>query len=96
MHIDLLTPATGAAVLDDELISDLRGLVESATVDDLKEADIEVEVSFEHRAAVCAVSSAPATVRSMRVGRFVVTPRIQTRWVHMWRDFRKDVEWPQM
>lgn len=95
-QVDLLIPATGAATLTHDVISNLQRLVAVATVDALTAADIKMAASFHRRDAVCAVSRGPATVRTMRVVRFVVTPRIQTRWVDMWRDFRKDVEWPQM
>jgi hypothetical protein len=64
------------------------------TIDDLQEADVRLAVRFSTRDAVCSVANGRTNRRRMIVADATATVRIRTRWVHIWRESEKRLEWP--
>ena len=64
------------------------------SIADLLQVDVRIAVQFSARAATCVVADGPTFRRQMVVADATVQARIKTRWVHIWSESEKRVEWP--
>jgi hypothetical protein len=93
-RIDLFPGQGTRAGVTDELASHVGLAWRTVSIADLREADILVTVQFSTRDAVCTVHDSAASRRRIIVADVVVKARINTKWLHIWWELEKRIDWP--
>lgn len=83
----------GFAGFDPTVQEALRELVASRGIEDLREAEVSLQVSSSTRVLRC-VAAGVSRSRDLQVLTVAGRSRIRTRWVHMWHDWKHTQEWP--
>lgn len=90
--LDLLADIPRTPVLS-EYVAELREVLASHQVNELQEAEVMVTIQLSTRETTCVAESNVVTRRTMNVADVAVRPRIRTRWVNIWLDSERRIEW---
>jgi len=92
--IDMLAGPASA----DSFARDYAALVRTAfaeiSIEALRTAQVHLKVSFAVRDASCPVADGSVLRRTLAVADVTVKANIATRWVNMWNESEKRLEWP--
>jgi hypothetical protein len=92
--LDLFPDIHTATELSREYVKQFSLDFAQVSIPDLLKIDVHVAVRFAERDAICIIADGPTNRRRMVVADTTVKARIKTRWVHIWREQEKRIEWP--
>jgi hypothetical protein len=91
--LDLLSDRQVATV-PVSYVAELNEVLAALHVDELREAKVILEVRSFVRQAACVTEGNLVTQRNLQVADVLVRARLRTRWVNMWQESNRRVEWP--
>ena len=93
MLIDLISAGEDLTTRYSTYALRLRKVFTEHPIDDLREVEVTVSARFSSRESACQAGDFTSR-RVLAVADVTFRSRIRTRWVHMWSESEKRIEWP--